>query len=196
MATDYYRLRVQGLHQTEYNEVVMHFKGVNLTAADYRENAQDLLDSWDGGMLGLWLPTFPSSYQVLRISATKASAGGGSEVSKQYAFGTQVGGRSGGAASQQLCPIVRLIPPMGIKTAGRMFLPAVAESDANANVLSATFLANVGNYMADAIGGFGTATIVWTQSIYSRVNNVFSDVVAYDTSPIIGFQRRRQRSPL
>ncbi len=196
MATDYYRLRVIGLHQTEYNEVVMHFKGTNLTAADYRANAIDLLASWSGGLLGTWIPIFPASYQVLRITAAKASVGGGSEVSEQFTVGTQIGGRAGGAASQQLCPIVRLIPPMGIKTAGRMFLPCVAESDANANVLSSTFLTNLAAYMSDAIGGFANSGITWTQAIFSRKNVSFSDVVGYDTSPIIGFQRRRQRSPL
>jgi len=196
MATDYYRLRVQGLHQTEYNEVVMHFKGENLTAADYRANAIDLLSSWSSTPLGDFIAMLPSSYQLLRISASKASVGGGSEASEQFTFGANPGGRSGGAASQQLCPIVRLIPPMGIKTAGRMFLPCVAEIDVAANVLSATFLSNLGTYMSDVMTNFGTGAISWTQVIFSRKTGVFSDVVSYDTSPIIGFQRRRQRSPL
>jgi len=196
MATDYYRLRVQGLHQTEYNECVMHFKGTNLTAADYRANAIDLLEAWNTNLRDPWLAILPSSYQLLRITASKASAGGGSEASIQFTFGTQVGVRSGGAASQQLCPIIRLIPPMGTKSAGRIFLPAVAESDANANVLSSTFLSNVDAYMADAIGGFSFSAITWSQAIYSRKNSSFDDVISYDTSPVIGFQRRRQRSPL
>jgi len=196
MATDHYRLRVQGLHQTEYNEVVMHFQGVNLTTADYLANAIDLLASFNTQVMTDWCAMFPTSYQVLRLSASKASPGGGGEVSQQFSYNAQPGTRSGGAASQQLCPVVRLIPPMGVKSAGKMFLPCVAESDANANVLSSTWLAFLAAYMAKVLGGIADGSITWTQAIYSRTTASFSVAQSYDTSPIIGFQRRRQRSPL
>lgn len=196
MATDYYRLRVQGLHQTEYNECVMFFKGTNLDAADYLLNADDLLQSWTGSILSAWLALMPSSYQVCRISAAKASVGGSSEVNQQYTINTQVGAVSGGAASQQLCPVIRLIPPMGVKTAGKIFLPCIAESQVDANIVNSTWLTNVDTLMGLVIAGFANGTITWSQVIYSRKLTIFSDVVSYDTSPIIGFQRKRQRSPL
>lgn len=196
MATDFYRLRVQGLHQTEYNECVMHFKGVNLDAAEYLVNARDLVLAWLSDITGVWAAMFPVSHQTLRVSASKASAGGGAEVSQQYALGGQPGTQSGGAAAQQLCPVVRLIPGMGVKTAGKIFLPCIAEGDINANVVTGGWTDRLSDLMAPLIDGFSTTSITWSIVVYSRKNSTFSDALTYDTSPIIGFQRRRQRSPL
>lgn len=196
MATDYYRLRVQGLHQTEYNECVMFFRGQNLDAAEYLVNARDLVLAWTGTILPLWLDLFPTSYQVLRLSGAKASPGGSGEVSQQFPINSQIGTQTGGAASQQLCPVIRLIPPMGVKTAGKMFLPCIAEGDVSANIVSAGWLGRVSDMMAEVLSGFNDTSITWDQVIYSRKLVTFSEALSYDTSPIIGFQRRRQRSPL
>jgi len=196
MATDYYRLRVQGLHQTEYNECVMHFRGVNLDTAEYIENAGNLCTGFTDEILPLWLGMLPESYQLCRVSASKASTGGGAEVSQQYPFDSQPGLVSGGAASQQLCPVVRLIPPMGVKTAGKFYLPCVAESQVAANVLSSTWLSNLSDMMGPLLLGFTSGSITWDLVIHSRALNIFSEALSYDTSPVIGFQRRRQRSPL
>lgn len=196
MATDYYRLRIQGLHQTEYNECVLHFRGVNLTTANYMTNASDLIDAWADAILDSWLAMLPASYQLLRMSASKASAGGGGEVVSAFQIGDAVGAVSGGAASQQLCPCISLIPPMGIKTAGKMFLPCIAESQISGNAVNSTWLTNVGTLMTSMMTPFSFSTIEWDQVIYSRKNGTFSQVVDYSVSPIVGFQRRRQRSPL
>lgn len=196
MATDYYQLRVIGLHQTEYNECVINFKGDNLTVADYVNNAIDLTNAWNDNIAALWLAMFPVSYQTTRLAARKVSVGGGSEHVRQYGLGSQTGTQSGGAASQQLCPVVRLIPPMGVKTAGRIFLPCIAEGDIASNVVTSGWLTRLDALMVDFLAGFATTSITWTPVIHSRKLSTFSAAVAYDTSPIIGFQRKRQRSPL
>lgn len=196
MATDYYQLRIQGLHQTQYNECVLHFRGQNLTAADYIANADDLCQAWHGSILGYWLDLMPESYQVLRLTAKKASVGGGGEASLQYNFGANVGNVTGGAAAQQLCPVVTFIPPMGIKSAGRMFLPCIPESRIAANAPTSGWLTNVSDMMTDLMAGFINSAITWDLAIYSRKNVSFAEVVDYSTSPIVGFQRRRQRSYL
>jgi len=196
MATDYYRLRIQGLNQFEYNECVLHFKGVNLDVADYLENAADLNSAWDSTAQSPWNDMLPVSQQTMRLSASKASAGGGAEITTQYALGSQIGTVSGHAASQQLCPVVRLIPSMGVKTAGKFFLPCIAEGDVNANVVQSSWIANLDVLMSSLLAGLSVSAITWTPVVYSRNLGTFSDVITYDTSPIIGFQRRRQRSPL
>lgn len=194
MATDHYQLRVLGLHQFEYNECVMHFKGDNLTVANYMENAQDLVTAWINNALSFWMDLFPESYTLMRCTAKKASAGGGGEYSTQFQWGDQLGQVAGPAASQQLCPVVRLIPPMGIKTAGKMFLPCIAASQISGNQVNSTWLTNLDNYMNVVLTTFSDSSILWQQEIFSRKDGTFSLVQSYDTSPIIGFQRRRQRS--
>lgn len=194
MAVDHYQLRIIGLHETQYNEVVCHWRGTNLTAADYIANADDLCQTWDDGMKGFWLDLMPQTYQLLRLTAKKASPGGGGEASLQYQVGTQVGNVSGGAASQQLCPVVGLIPPMGIKSAGRMFLPSIPESMIASNVVTAGWLSVVASLMGISMSGHSFSSITWDQAIYSRKNVSFAEVVDYTTSPIVGFMRKRQRS--
>lgn len=196
MATDWYQLRVQGIHQTEYNECVLHFKGVNLDVADYVQNAQDLLATFEANWTSNWLNLLPESYCLMRLSAKKKSAGGGGEVVTEYQYGDNLGTVGGGAASQQLCPVITLIPPMGIKSAGRMFLPCIAEGQIAANVVNTAWKTAVASIMATFIAGASNSSINWTQAIYSRRTSSFSDVVDYSLSPTVGFQRRRQRSPL
>lgn len=196
MAQDFYQLRLQGLHQTEYNECVMFYRGTNLTAADYFLNALDLVTNWQAEVQPFWLDMLPTSYQLLRVSAKKASVGGGGEYTTQIAMGAAPGTVTGGAASQQLCPVVRLIPPMGIKTAGKIFLPCIAESQVAANAPSAQWTINLASLMANAIAPAPTGAITWELCIFSRKNGTFSLVQAFDTSPTIGFQRRRQRAYL
>jgi hypothetical protein len=194
MAVDHYQLRIIGLHETQYNEVVCHWRGTNLTAADYIANADDLCKSWDDTLKGFWLDIMPQSYQLLRLAAKKASPGGGGEATLQYQFGTTPGNVSGGAAAQQLCPVIGLIPPMGIKSAGRMFLPAIPESMIASNVVSAGWLSVVDDLMLGAMAGIAFSSITWDQAIYSRKNTSFAEVVDYTTSPIVGFMRKRQRT--
>ncbi len=196
MAIDFYQLRVQGLHETEYNECVMHFRGTNLTAADYMDNARDLVNSWVSEIHPAWLDLFPSTYQVLRITAKKASPGGGAERSDEFQFGDAPGTVSGGAASQQLCPVIILIPPTGIKTSGKIFLPCIAESQIAGNVVSAGWLSNVTAMVGSMMAGFAGSSITWDSCIHSRKNSNFVETADFSVSPIVGFQRRRQRAPL
>lgn len=196
MAVDFYQLRVQGLHETQYNECVMHFRGTNLTAADYIANAADLCESWLSDIQTLWNELFPGTYQTLRLTAKKASVGGGADVSIEYQMGDQPGLAGASAASQQLCPAIILIPAMGIKTAGKIFLPCIAEGDVNANVTQAAWQANVALFMAPLLSGFAASSITWDLVVFSRKNASFGEVLTYSLSPIVGFQRRRQRAYL
>lgn len=196
MATDYYQLRIQGLHETQYNECVLHFRGTNLTAADYMLNAADLCSSFQTEMQTAWLDCLPGTYQLLRLTAKKASAGGGGETSIQYDVGAAPGNVASTAASQQLCPAILLIPGMGVSSAGKVFMPCIAESQIQANVPSGAYLTAIDNLFVTMIGGFTGTSIVWDQVIYSRKNATFNPVVDYSVSPIVGFQRRRQRMNL
>lgn len=196
MATDYYQLRVKGIHETQFNECVMHFRGVNLTTANYVENANDLVNCWNDVWKDYWLALLPQTYQLLRTTAKKASVGGGAEVSGQYDWDSQPGAVAGAAASLQLCPVITLIPPMGIKSAGKIFTPCIAESQIAANVPNAAWASNLETLMATMIGGASYSTIEWDLHIFSRKNTSFAEVVDYSTSPIVGFQRRRQRTSL
>ena len=195
MATELYQLRIQGLNQQEYNECVVYCRGDNLSAGDVIVNAKDLLASWEQNIKTAWLDLLPASYNLMRISAKRQATGsGGVEIVTQYQYGVELGGVSGVAQVQQLCPIVRLIPPMGVKSAGRFFLPCIAESDIASNTPSVGWVNNLSSLMLLwVLNNFGSGTIDWQLAIYSRKLDSFSLCMNFDTSPVIGWQRRRQR---
>jgi hypothetical protein len=155
-----------------------------------------IVNSFNDVLKDPWLAMLPATYQLLRLVAKKASIGGGAEVVAQYDFGSSPGTVAGGAASLQLCPVVILIPTMGIKTAGKIFLPAIAESQIAANAPNATWLTNLDTLMQDMMTGISFSSITWDLVIYSRKNVSFGEVLDYSTSPIVGFQRKRQRASM
>lgn len=193
MALDYFELRILGTHQGQPWELVQAWQGDNLTVADYYPNALNLVEAWDLEMKSAFLDLCPSTINLLRISARKASAGGGAIVDKQYEFGIENGTVSGAAASNQLCPVINLIPPMGVKSQGRNYLPAIAEADIAGNAPIANWLTRVNAMMTIATSGFTSSPITWKIAIHSRKNSSFALAVDWGVSPIVGWQRRRQR---
>jgi len=193
MATELYQLALSGSHLNSYWQNIMHFEGGNLSAGDVIVNGRDLLDSFEANIMPAYLAMLPASCYLNRMEARRIAAGGGINVVTQYDPSSQAGGVSGGAASQQLCPIVRLIPPMGVKSAGKFFLPAIAETDINANVPIAGWLTRLNTLMSAMLTDFGTGSITWQIAVYSRKLGTHSLALSYDTSEIVGWQRRRQR---
>jgi len=193
MATELYQLRVQGRHQQEYNECVFFFEGQNLNACDIIVNAKNLCDAFENNLRGAWLDLFPGTYELERLTARRQSDAGGVDITHQYQVGDFPGTVSGAASAQQLCPIVRWIPPLGVKSAGRNFLPCIAESQIEAGVVNATWLTNLDAFASTAIAGFVEGAITWIVAVYSRKLSTHALALDYDTSPIVGWQRRRQR---
>lgn len=193
MATELYTLNLIGRHQQEYNECVMYFVGSNLTAGDVIPNARDLIVSFQTNCLGPWLDLFPATYQLERLVARRTVPKFGVDVMQQYQQNQAPGTVSGGASAQQLCPIVRWIPPTGVKSAGRNFLPCIAESQIANNQPNATWIANLASFASAVLTDFGANAISWQIAIYSRLHQTYSTVMDYDTSPVVGWQKKRQR---
>jgi hypothetical protein len=196
MATETYALSIQGVHKQERNECVISYKGDGLTANDTFNSGLDLIDSWEGNLMALWVAMLPTSYYVERLSARRIHPIGISQVyHRQYQSTDHPGTVSGVAQSQQLCPAIQLIPPLGVKSGGRMFLPCIAKGSIDSNAYSGAYLTAVDDWIAGQLSNFGVNAIQWTLAIYSRKLDATSNVVAYNLSPRIGYQARR-RSPV
>ena len=194
MAEELYRFTIAGHHTSEYWENDLYFLGENLTAGDVIHNAKDLIAAWLNSPHASYLDLLPSSVEVDRLSAIRAVPANGIAIVSQFQLGSNPGTVAGGASSWQLCPIIRLIPPLGVKSAGRFFLPAVAESDIANNVLGSGWVTRANALMNTLVGGFDNGTgITWTQAIYSRKLSQYHKAVSFDSSPIIGWQTRRTR---
>jgi hypothetical protein len=193
MADELYLLKVHGNHSGQHSEVGMYFHGFNLTANDTFENAKDLVLSWQSNCLNDWCGMLPASYEVDRLSARRVQPAGGVEFNQEFQDAFAAGTLGAAAASNQLCPLVRLIPPMGVVSAGKFFLPCIAESEINANTPSAGWIAALATYMGDIFSNFGTGSIGWINAVYSTKLQTYADTVTFDTSSTIGWQKRRAK---
>lgn len=194
MAEELYRLTISGHHTSEYFENDLYFLGENLTGGDVIANAKDLLNAYIASPHQSYKDLLPVSVIIDRLTAIRHVPANGIAITEQFQLGDEAGTVPGGASSWQLCPVIRLIPPLGVKSAGRFFLPAVAESDIANNVLGSGWVTRANALMNTLVGGFDNGTgITWTQAIYSRKLNQYHKAVSFDSSPIIGWQTRRTR---
>jgi len=193
MATELYLLEIHGTHTSEFWQCNLYFEGDNLSAGDVIVNARDLVSNWLNNAETQWLDMIPETCTMERLVARRVDVGGGISIVHQYLYGNVIGNATGGSSGYQLCPIVRLIPPNGVKSAGRFFLPAISESDINDNTVDAGWVTRLAALMNTMIGGMSDGAITWTQAIYSRKLNQYHKAMDFDTSPIIGWQSRRRR---
>lgn len=193
MATELYLLQPSGVHTTEYWQNDIYFVGENLNAGDVIANANDLISNWMNNAHASFLALLPGSVSVERYTCRRQDVAGGIDVVKQFDYFTEIGTVASNASSQQLCPVVRLIPPMGTKSAGRFFLASIAETDIANNVPIAGWVTRLATLMTTLLAGMNDGAITWTIGIYSRKNQSHVKALDYDTSPIVGWQSRRRK---
>lgn len=193
MATELYELSVQGNVNGQFNESVMHFIGDNLTANETMANGEDLLNSWQTNIGSLWLPLLPTTYQLDRIAARRVVPIGSNVPHLQYQKGSNPGTATGSCCGYQLCPTVFLIPPMGTKSGGKVFMPAISTARVNSNVYTPLYLTQINTLFNAMATNFGTSAITWVQGIFSRKNLSYSHVMGHTLSARFGFQGRRRK---
>lgn len=193
MAIGLYRSEWKGNLGGQFRENVIYWRLNPDPGGNGFDTANDLVTALNSTFKSLWLGMLPPDYTLDAIMVRQAGPLTASYASVDYAPVTEVGALGGGSTAQQLCPCVTLIPPMGVKSAGRVFLPAVANTMMNLNVPAPAYLTAIGAFFNPAIAGFsvsgGTASI----AIYSRKLNTSSEVSTFNLSPVIGYQRRRAR---
>jgi hypothetical protein len=193
MATELYELSVQGNHNGQFIENVLHFQGDNLTINETFPSGRDLVASWTTNIKALWLACLPATYTLDRLAARRVIAKPSAVYHTQNQRGTNPGTFGSVAASYQLCPTVFLVPPSGIKSGGKIFMPAIDITAINGNIYTAPYIAAINAMMSAATNNFGVTAITWQQAIFSRKLISYSLVSAWTLSTRIGFQSRRRK---
>ncbi len=194
MATELYELTVQGVHAGQYVENVLHFQGDNLTANDTWTNGGDLVASFFANIMPKYLSALPPTYQCNRIAARRAVTKPSVVQHKQFGNGTQVGSLGTEASSLGLCPCVFLIPPIGIPSGGKVFMPCVPEGQIVGNSYQSGYVTILQDLFNTMQMNFGTGSITWQQAIFSRKHNTFSLAISYRFSPVIGYIGKRRKA--
>lgn len=194
MATATYALTISGLHYGKRLENVMHFTGDPADGSNTLAEGKDLIDSFVDAAELNFLNCLPPTYQILRYSANVVHPRKISNVphmdvtnaAKNGSFGTE-------AQSDNLCPSITLIPPMGIKSPGRIFMPCIAKEAIANNVYTGTYVTDLDIFMQSILADFAISSTQWHLAVYSRKNDTAVRALAYTTSPAIGFQSKRRR---
>lgn len=191
MPDELYKVEIRGQLAGQYRENVMYWKIAGATSDTPYVNAESLLAFIDSTVKPKWLLTLPDDYILEAILARRVKPTTGAYAAVDYQPLSTPGTRTGPAVSESLCPCITLIPPMGVKSGGKIFLPAVAKTDINLNVPIAGYLTAITNLMNTMITGGSAAGGTATIAIYSRKLDTYSLVSSYHLSPVLGYQRRR-----
>lgn len=193
MAIGLYRTEWRGQLAGQFRENVIHWRMNPDPGGNGYDTSEAIIVALNATFKPLWLAMTPPDYGLDAIFARQIGPLTSSYASVDYAANIATGTRGTQAVSEQLCPCVTLIPPMGVKSAGRCFLPAVDQADINLNVPTAGYLTAVGNFFNAAIAGISVAGGTMSIAIFSRKLNTSSEVSSFNLSPAIGYQRRRAR---
>lgn len=192
MATEVWELRISGYSGPEPNQSVQHFISDNVSVGDSAHDGYQLIASWTANVLPKWKALCASDYYVDNLEARRVIPKFSAVAHNRLPFRTVPGTFAGTSIANQVCPSIFLIPPMGIKSGGRIYLPSCPRNFILNNTHSAAAITALTNWGNVVTANFGTGALHWQQAIYSKKLNSASLVQAWKYSPIIGFQNRRR----
>lgn len=193
MATEFYLLSIQGSVNGQFNEVVQCFQGTGVSTSDTLGGGGDLIAAWATGAATKWLACLPQSYFLDRLVARRAFPKPSASAHAQQQAFSQGGTLAVNSTSYNLCPCTILIPGLGVKSAGRNFMPCVPDGQVVNNAIGAGYRTALDAYYNQLIAGLTGSIASWALAIYSRKHGTGSLVVAATHSLKLGFQSRRRR---
>jgi len=192
VASETWELRITGYTGPEPNQSVQHFKGDNIAVSDTVNVGYDLINAWIANVKPKWLAMLPIDYYLDTLEARRVDPKLSAVAHHQYGFRSTPGTFGTHSQASQTNPCLTLIPPMGIKSAGKIFLPGCPKTFVVNSVFSAGAHTALNNWFNVVKVNFGLTTITWIQAIYSKKTNITSTVQLAQFSPVVGFQERRR----
>lgn len=192
MATESYFLTVHGTVQGQYNSCVLCFTSAGVNTNDTNATGQNLILAFQAHLETAWLGMLPTSYTLDMYSARRCTPKP-SVVSKlQYQLGAKPGLFGTFTPAFNLCPTVFLVPPMGTKSGGRVFLPCAPAGQISNNLFQPGYIAQIDAFFGSAVSGAAGSGTNWQLSVFSRKLTVASLIQSWSISPGLGFQGRRR----
>lgn len=193
MATETYELRIEGVNMASYRETVLHFSGVGVASGDTLAAGESLITGFRASLESLFLTRLPASYNLMMYSARRVSPKPSAVARTGFDYGALAGSVGSASVGQQICPVIFLVPTMGTKSGGKIFVPAVSAGDIINSAYTGPWKTAWANFIVAAQAGFAAGGITWTLAIYSRKHNTTSPVTSFAYSPVIGFQSKRRK---
>ncbi len=194
MSNATYALTITGTHYNQFLETVMHFQGDLAVGTDTLTEGRDLIEAFRSQCEDDWLACLPPTFTLDRyVTACVLPAGSNGNAHLQMVNAGKIGTSGTAAASENLCPVVNLIPPMGIKSQGRVYMPCIAKEDIDNNIIQAGYRAATTTVFTEFRTGMVNSATRWKMAIYSKKNGTSSLMQSFSLSAAIGFQGRRRR---
>ncbi len=193
MATENYLLSIQGSIAGQFNECVLCFQSAGLSSVDTLGEGGDLINSFIAHAQAKWLAMLPGSYNLDLLSARRAFPKPSANAMVQNQAFSVTGTRGASATTYNCCPSIFLIPQMGVKSGGRVFLPGVAQGDIINNAYLAAYRTAIDTFFIQCIAGLAGSGTNWQLAVFSRKTASASLVASYGPSTRIGFQGRRRK---
>jgi len=193
MATEAFRLRIEGYARGYHWANVLHFNCDNNDDTPNIQLAKELVDAMETPFADFWSDFNTTATVIQWMEARRIIPNNGNSVWKEYPDASLAGSVVEEMASVSLAPIVKLYTGLDSGRQGRIFLPPPPDSEVVNNEISVGYHNFVMAWMAE-IEEF-TANHDWNLAVYSRQSGQTLDVTTYSVSPILG-QIGRRRKPL
>lgn len=195
MAIEIYELVIEGRLAGEQRENVLHFQGTGTNPADTQLTGVSLVTTWVTTFEPLFLACLPASYSLELLSARRATPKPSTVVKEQNQFNDVVGTRGTNATTQQISPSIFLVPPIGTKSGGKIFMPGAPQGDVATNQFTAGYITAINAFVSALQTGGTSSGMTWIGFIYSRKLKSGVPIASFHLSPLIGIQNRR-RTPV
>ncbi len=193
MATENYLLSIQGDVNGQYNECILCLQSSGLSSVDTLGEGGDLINAFIAHGQAAWLNMLPATYSLMSLSARRAFPKPSAQAHTQNQAFAVIGTRGTSATTYNVCPSVFLIPQMGVKSGGRVFLPCVPQGDIVNGAYVAGYRTAIDTFFGTAITGWAGSGTNWQLAVFSRKNVSASIVASFGPSSRIGFQGRRRK---
>lgn len=196
MPTETYQAVLTGNISGQYVQTVTHWNVDNSGSVDPYTMAEDIANGLGGasGWIDLLMAVTPAGYTATSVRVRRVSAGGGPTAIKLGpTFTDFTGDRTGAIQSYQANPVVIWITTPNPAKVGKIFIPGLSETDADAGAYTSGFATAVGSFITGSIAVFNTPSSgdPYQLVVWRRQTSAANDVTAGRLSPMIGIQRRR-----
>lgn len=196
MAEESYEHVITGHLSGQFVQTVLHSVIDNSGSTNPYLVAEQLNDEFAGadGLLDAFLDALPANYVGSSLRSRRVGpTGGPTAIVLADLWATGVGQRSGNIQSQQVNPLLILIPVDSPAKTGRIFMPGASETDINEGQIQSGLVVAMEALGAYLDTGWTVAAGTGKGGVYRRATKIVDPLGYYRVSPLIGTQRRRLR---
>lgn len=194
MPEEAYEHVITGHLSGQFVQTVLHSVIENTSSTNPYAVAEMLNDLFIGEneLLSVFLDALPANYVGSSIRTRRVGpTGGPTAIALASLWDVSVGQRVGDIQSQQVNPLLILIPVDEPAKTGRIFMPGASEADIDEGQIQSGLVAKMNDLGTYLDAGWTVAAGTGKGGVYRRATKTVDPLGYFRVSPLIGTQRRR-----